>query len=491
MLNAEAGAPTEDLSFMCDMTYGGVGGRSDESFVISDRHYDKTDVGVISEATADNPKVGFNAALSYNPNIVNTLGMSEDIPPEKLKASQILSPHALLFPFSTCDDSKRLNFIKIQCAHLVPVEQYEKARVRTGYERILAHRCGKNFAGVATTTGKVTAIDEKARLVEVTYTNGTKEVYPYGSELIEFDSMELESRIECNVKLGQKLSKGDIITYNKDYFKKDTFSGQVDMSTGVMANVVFMEMDTTLEDSFEISQRLSQKLAMHPVNTKVISLSGKSLIHKFLDIGTEVAPTDDLMVFEEDPTAVEGMNTDDEAIEMLAELNRRTPSAGHGGKIIRIDAYYSCDPAEMHPTVQALVKRCVEEKNRRAKLAKSSKEADDYPAASMIKEGSKYKGVTFDKDTVMFIYHIQERLAHNVGDKLVLCNQLKATCGGIFPKPVYSESGIEVDMLFSMLSTNKRIVLSPFKFGIVSRILIKIEDDICLKYFGTHKDKKD
>ena len=109
MLNAEAGAPTEDLSFMCDMTYGGVGGRSDESFVISDRHYDKTDVGVISEATADNPKVGFNAALSYNPNIVNTLGMSEDIPPEKLKASQILSPHALLFPFSTCDDSKRLN----------------------------------------------------------------------------------------------------------------------------------------------------------------------------------------------------------------------------------------------------------------------------------------------------------------------------------------------------------------------------------------------
>ena len=109
MLNAEAGAPTEDLSFMCDMTYGGVGGRADESFVISDRHYDVTDIGVISEATANNPKVGFNSALSYNPNIVNTLGMADDIPPEKLKASQILSPHSLLFPFSTCDDSKRLN----------------------------------------------------------------------------------------------------------------------------------------------------------------------------------------------------------------------------------------------------------------------------------------------------------------------------------------------------------------------------------------------
>ena len=109
MLNAEAGAPTEDLTIMCDMTYGGVGGRSTESFVISDRHYDASDVGVVSEATADNQKVAFNSSLSYNPNISNTLGMAEDIPPEKLKASQVFSPHALLFPFSACDDSKRLN----------------------------------------------------------------------------------------------------------------------------------------------------------------------------------------------------------------------------------------------------------------------------------------------------------------------------------------------------------------------------------------------
>ncbi len=490
MLNAESGSPIEDMTLMCDMTYGGVGGRSADSFVISDRHYDKSDVGVVSESTVDNQKVAFNSALSYNPNIVNTLGMAEDIPQDKLKASQILSPHSLLFPFSTSDDSKRLNFIKIQSAHLVPTDGYDKMRVRTGYERVLAHRCGKNFAGVAKANGKVTAIDEKARLVEVTYVDGTKEVYPYGSELMEFDSMELDSRIACNVKLGQKVAKGDIITYNSDYFKKDAISGQVDMSLGTLANVIFMEMDTTLEDSFEMSSRLSEKLTMHPVNTKTVSLSGKSLIHKCLPIGSVVSPTDDLMIFEEDPTATEGMNTDDEALAMLSELNRRTPSAGHAGKIIRIDAYYSCDPSEMHPTVHALVKQCVEEKNRRAKLAKGSKEEDDYPASSMIKEGAKYKGVTFDKDTVMFIFHIQEDIKHNVGDKLVVCNQLKATCGGIFPKPVYTESGVEVDMLFSMMSTNKRIVLSPFKFGITSQILTKIEDDICLEYFGEPRDKK-
>ena len=48
------------------------------------------------------------------------------------------------------------------------------------------------------------------------------------------------------------------------------------MSIGTLANVIFMEMDTTLEDSFEMSQRLSKKLIMNPVNVKVVSLSGKS-----------------------------------------------------------------------------------------------------------------------------------------------------------------------------------------------------------------------
>lgn len=109
MLPAESGSPLEDMTLMCDMTYGGVGGRSADSFVITDRHYDASDIGVVSESTVDNQKVAFNSALSYNPNIVNTLGMPAEIKQEDLKASQVFSPHALMFPFSTSDDSKRLN----------------------------------------------------------------------------------------------------------------------------------------------------------------------------------------------------------------------------------------------------------------------------------------------------------------------------------------------------------------------------------------------
>lgn len=104
MVPAESGSPIEDIKRMSAMTYGGTGGRNAESFVQSDRHYEASDIGVVCESTVDNKNAGFNASVSFNPNITNTLGMSETKSIDDLQPSQILSPHALLFPFSTNDD---------------------------------------------------------------------------------------------------------------------------------------------------------------------------------------------------------------------------------------------------------------------------------------------------------------------------------------------------------------------------------------------------
>ena len=111
MVPAESGSPIEDIKRMSAMTYGGTGGRNAESFVQSDRHYEASDIGVVCESTVDNKNAGFNASVSYNPNIANTLGMSETKTVDELQPSQILSPHALLFPFSCNDDTKRLNIM--------------------------------------------------------------------------------------------------------------------------------------------------------------------------------------------------------------------------------------------------------------------------------------------------------------------------------------------------------------------------------------------
>lgn len=488
MLPAELGSPMEDMKLKAEVSYAGIGGRTAESFVVNDRRFDESDTGVIGEATVDNGKAGMAATLSYNPNIKGTLGIVQPTEDKnKIEPSQLWTTTALVFPCSTNDDTKRINFINIQSSHLVPVKQYDRLRVRTGYERIVAHRCSRIFAGVAEEDGKVTKIDDKARLVEVTYKSGRKDVFTFGESYTEFQSFEVTNRVALDVKMGQSFKKGDIITHNTDYFHKDHDTGQVDFSIGSLANVALIESDATTEDSCEISERLSKKLTMYPANERVVVLSAKSLVHYCAKVGDHVIPTDNLMIFEESPMTQSMFTADDDTLSMIADLNKATPHADHQGEIVKIDAYYGCEIKDMSPTLQPIVKAAVDEKIRRSKLASETDKADEYPTSSIIAKDSKYKGTMFTEDTVMLIFHIKEAIPHGTGDKLVLCNQLKCTCCGVFPKKLYTESGVEVDMLFSARAMNKRIVLSAPLIGIASRILERVEDDICKEWFGEER----
>lgn len=478
MLPSEAVNPIQDLKDQAGMTYAGIGGRTSESFVIEDRKYSPDDVGVISEATVDNAKVGINAQLSFNPGITDTAGTLDSDDPNKLDPSQILSATGLLFPFATQDDSKRMNFVSIQSAHYVPVPQADRNRVRTGYERVMSHRVGRDFACIADKDGKVTSVDEKAKTIEVTYKDGTIDIFRYGHVYREIQSFEVDQDIVPVVKLGDTLKKGEVIAYNKGYFTFDPKARQLDMSTGIMANVALMELDTTLEDSTEISTRLSQKLALRPVHTRYVMINRKSLIYRTRKVGDRVQNTDDLMIFDEDPVDVdEQFKGDDETLAMLGDLNKRTPKAKHSGVIVDIDAYAGCATSEMSPTVAALFKSAVEAKNRRARISTSTLSEDDFCHSSIIPKGSKYKGYTFDENSVLICYRIQMDIPKDKGDKMVFCNQLKCTITGVFPKPVYTESGTEIDAYFSCSAICRRICVSPFLHGILARIMKKVEDD--------------
>ena len=110
MVPSESPNPLQDIKEQSYMTYAGIGGRTSESFVVNDRRYAKDDVGVISEATVDNNKVGINAQLSLDPAITNTEGMlGETVDPQP---ANILSVYSLVFPFAAQDDSKRINLVR-------------------------------------------------------------------------------------------------------------------------------------------------------------------------------------------------------------------------------------------------------------------------------------------------------------------------------------------------------------------------------------------
>ena len=163
--------PVSDMKNTTAITYtGSVGGRTSQSFVINDRRYPEDGVGILSESTPDSGKVAINAHTSANPAIRNIRGEYQTTnDPESMAATQILSGPALLLPGSTQDDSKRTNFISIQLGHHVPCANGDVARIRTGYEKVLAHRVSDDFAYSAKRDGTIQTIDQKAQQVIVAY----------------------------------------------------------------------------------------------------------------------------------------------------------------------------------------------------------------------------------------------------------------------------------------------------------------------------------
>lgn len=481
---AEAANPMEDIKIYSNITYGGIGGRTGESFVTVDRRYSIDDVGVLSEATADSGKVGMNAMLSFNPTIKNTMGVIESKDSKELEPSSIISASAALMPYAVNDDCNRLNFISIQYSHVMNTECVDRNRIRTGYERVIAHRVSDNFAATAEQDGKVTKIDNVAKLMEVTYKDGTKTVFKIGDHYELAESIVIQNNIKPNFKEGDTFKKDDVLTYNEGYFNRDYFTGQVDMSTGVMANLCLLETDTTLEDATEISESLSKKLAINPVNERVVTMSAKSQIFAMAKIGDHVKVTDPLCIFDEEPlTQDHGLTEDEDALAILGDISKTAPTAKFSGEIVHIAVYCGCEVSEMSPSVANVVKAAYVETTAQAKLAKDTARANEFVKPTIVPKGSRFKGIEFDEDTVMIIFYIKERIVHGVGDKLVLCNQLKSTVAAVFPKPVTTESGIPIDVLYSQKGVNSRKVLSPFLTGILSRLVEKVEKDVVDEYF--------
>ena len=90
-----------------DVTYLGSHGRKEETMSMATRVMHKSEIGVISESVKDNGAVGISAYMSAAPKLATTRGTFSKLDKEDGWASR-LSTSAMLAPFGTNDDSKRL-----------------------------------------------------------------------------------------------------------------------------------------------------------------------------------------------------------------------------------------------------------------------------------------------------------------------------------------------------------------------------------------------
>jgi len=385
---------------------------------------------------------------------------------------------------SCTPDSK--NFINIQMGQMVPIEGADTCRVRTGYERVLAHRTRMPFAYVAEQDGVILEHDTKNKLIKIKYKDGKLVAVKYGEQYTANPGagFVVTQRIVFNSKIkGKRISKHDVICYNQDFFAPDPFSSQVDAKLGVNGKVALVESATTMEDGCVVGKRISKLLVSKPVQVREVVIKKSTIVHKFADVGTEVLSATPLLIFD-DSIIPDEYQQDADMLDTIKRLNRRTPKAKYTGKVVKIEAFYKDTTKDMSDSLRKLVTHVSKSANTDAKFAKGTvNEQKFWPTVGIA--GDRVGQVDFDTDTVVLRFSVQQTLDCNGGDKVVFGGALKSVCAKVDENPITTEDGkIEVDALMSATSVHNRMVVSTLIVGATTRILETMEQEILNLYFN-------
>jgi len=477
--------PIGDLRNRYRFTHIGDGGRTAESMVVADRRYAKDNVGIVSEASVASGQIGIDGILSANANIVNNRGMCEIKKTEDITPSELLSPSAMLLPGLDMDDGKRMNFVSQQITQYVPTVHKDMARVRTGYERIIVQRSQPPFAYVAIEDGKTLEINEELKTVAIQYKTKGVYVLEYGQEYSKNGGggFYATQNIDVNVSEGSSFKKGDILLFNSDFFIKDEFDNNIDLSIGVFVNVAFLEDAEAADDGSSISADLSKKLGFKPVQVRTISISKNTSIHKVATPGTFVKSVHPIMIFDE--SELSEMNIKDkETLDIIAALNKSTPKAKYSGTVVKIEAYHRCEYADMSSSVKKFINSINKINKAKSKYASNANNKDSFKEPHPI-TNDKIDNIPLDDDTIILKFYIQQDLDMIAGDKLVYDGALKSVISSVMEKPTVTvDDNIPVDAIMSAMAINNRMVMSPLFSGGLETVLEGIEKNALDMYFN-------
>jgi len=381
------------------------------------------------------------------------------------------------------ETGKRANFVSIQMSHYVPTEKSNVSRVRTGYEQIVAHRTKMPFAYAAEQDGKIEAIDENTKMVKIRYKDGKLVSVNYGSEYTSnaANGFFVDQEIAVNgFKPGDKVKRGDIVCYNRQFFTPDPYSKQVDWNIGVLTNVALLDNGNTIEDSSFVCQPLCDKLGFSPIATKDITLTKDTNVHQIARIGSMVRSTEPLMVFDQSAIGDTSYGTADaELIQMLGDLNKATPKAEHSGEVVQIDVFYKCPFNELSKSLQTIVAAVSKLKNERAKFAADTATANKFQPNKPLVDSDRVGIVDLTDETVVFKFYIKQGKGLRVGDKVFYDSSLKSVVSRVVPESIEVEDkSITIDACTSARGILARIITSPFLVGIPTGILAKVEQDL-------------
>lgn len=575
-----------------NVTYLGAGGRSKESMSKDTRHIHRSEIGIMGESSVDSGNVGINAYMSAAPRLSNSLGSTGEIDLDNDGWASILTSSAMMAPYITSDDGKRVMFSNAQNVHIIPTANMQLPYVVTPYLSLIANKVGGDYAGVSEGEGVVKNITKKEVTVEystkplhyekvtsLTYkelptkllksfykdakasdfkkwskdsfltvvdglkingilrytknkdtnllslkgdeeskrmliervisdsndtvitTNMEEDLSAFGftkskgNQTLkvpkgtnnktytkkyklktwfskEEDNSTFEHVLVSNVTKGQKVSKDDIITYDKSFFIPNPYdTTRVFYLQGRTVRTAFLEGIEEHEDSGAISQELVKEMTTNPVKVKDAIITKEQTIKELIEIGSNVTHETALFKKSDKNDGLLADVEDNTIKDIIAGIKNKNLNASIKGKVIDIVIYYNTELEELDESL----KRYIEESDERLK--------DKTGYTGKVNSSFSVRGKSLREGEIYIKVYVKIEDDLGIGDKAILGHQLKFTVGGMLDK-VKGEDGKPIDLSFSVIGNSNRIVLSVIRMGLMSSYCRLRTERIVSEYFS-------
>lgn len=480
-------SPINELKSKNNVTFKGpMGVKGDREVRLSKRGYDPSARGILGISSTDSQSVGVTKQISLDSRLLSNRGYIrpclDDDEAATLSFAQVSSPEEAVLPYvGFHDDPKRTGFASVQTKHIFPVDGAEPGLVSSGFDRIMSDKVSDSYVKKAQKPGKITKIDHDGQFGIVQYNDGTEDRFEFGNVLSRNSSFFIEDHLQLNVREGDSVKKGSVLSYNKDFFKKD-MSGELVYCQGTLARVAMLDSEATSEDSSLITERFSERTSSTTVARKQVALKKDANVISYLKIGDSIINGNPLMTFEdsENENEINAVldilgDVDEEVLDDIARHRARSPKSGH---IVDLKIYWTVPTLEMSESLRKIVdqyktavrKKINSEKSVTGKINPELQKTIDVSVANRDRING---AIVPEEGGVVFEYFIAHKKSSGVGDKLSFFSSLKSIIAQVIPKGLepYTESGDRIDAMIGTIASNARMVTSMDIVGSLGKIL--------------------
>ena len=441
------------------VTAGGTGGRSRRSMTKPTRRFGQNSMGIMSGDGVDNGDAGMTEFLAANAQLGTIDGLvKKDLDRSNLDCSMYMSSVFMTAPELYYDDGKRQVFYGIQMGSTTSAKGYIRPGILTGGETMIAHITSPTQANAAIDDGRVTAMDDST--ITVTYGTGQKqyvESYPLGRVFGNHEGHTYPHDLITKFKVGEKVAKGDIISYNTKFFTENPFNPkQVDWMMGTIAPIAFLEAEYTLEDTNLLGPELSEELSTEGTGIRNITVRFDQALHNVAKVGDMVDSDTILALLEDQVTTTSDVFSDD-SVNTLRALSSHAPKSKYRGRIDKIEVFYNGELEDMSDSLRKLVQAS-------DRIRKKAAGSDATQAVTGHVNGTmRVDGNPVELNTAVIRIYISYWSAAIGGSKVVFGNQMKSTIREVSPVTIKTEHDMIVGGVFGKVSNDNRIVNSIYR----------------------------